>query len=46
MWSSDTRAWQGYIIYVLKGNAEDATRNLNYYNHTYSYLKKIGIIEI
>lgn len=41
-----TRARQGYIIYVPKGNAKDATRNPEYYNYTYDYLKKIGIIEI
>lgn len=41
-----TRARQGYIIYVPEGNAEDATRNPEYYDHIYNYLKKIGIIEI
>jgi len=46
MWRSDARAQQGYIIYVPEGNAEDSTRNPEYNNHTYSYLKKIGIIEI
>ena len=41
-----TRARQGYIIYIPKGNAEDITRNPEYYDQTYNYLKKIGIIEI
>ena len=41
-----TRARQGYIIYIPKGNAEDVTRNPEYYDQTYNYLKKIGIIEI
>lgn len=41
-----TRARQGYIIYVPKGNPEDVTRNPEYYDQTYNYLKKIGIIEI
>ena len=41
-----TRARQGYIIYVPKGNVEDATRNPKYYDQTYNYLKKIGVIEI
>lgn len=41
-----TRARQGYIIYVPEGNAADITRNPEYYDQTYRYLKKIGIIEI
>ena len=32
-----TRARQGYIIYVPEGNAEDVTRNPEYYDHTYNY---------
>ncbi len=36
----------GIYIYVPEGNAEDATRNPEYYKHTYNYLKKIGIVEI
>lgn len=41
-----TRARQGYIIYVPKGNSDDATRKPEYYDQTYDYLKKIGIREI
>ena len=41
-----TRARQGYIIYVPKGSAEDVTRNPEYYDCTYNYLKKIGVFEI
>ena len=41
-----TRARQGYIIYVPKGNSDDATRKPKYYDQTYDYLKKIGIREI
>lgn len=41
-----TRARQGYIIYVPEGSTDDATRNPEYYNHTYNYLKKLGVVEI
>ena len=41
-----TRARQGYIIYIPKGSNDDVTRNPQYYDHTYHYLRKIGIIEI
>lgn len=38
-----TRARQGMIIVVPEGNSEDHTRRAEYYDPTYSYLKKIGI---
>ncbi|EFY07723.1 DNA/RNA helicase domain-containing protein [Succinatimonas hippei] len=41
-----TRARQGYIIYVPKGNVKDVTRNPEYYDCTYNYLKKIGVFEV
>ena len=41
-----TRARQGFIIYVPKGVADDATRKSEYYDSTFNYLKKIGIQEI
>jgi DUF2075 family protein len=41
-----TRARQGFIIYIPKGNPEDLTRNPDFYNQTYNYLKSIGIYEI
>ncbi len=41
-----TRARQGMIIYVPEGDTQDATRNPEYYNPTYSYLRSIGLQEI
>lgn len=41
-----TRARQGFVVYIPKGNPEDSTRNPEYYNQTYNYLKSIGIQEI
>ncbi len=38
-----TRARQGMIIVVPPGDIEDATRNPDYYNCTYSYLKSLGL---
>ena len=38
-----TRARQGMVIVVPKGNSEDHTRKAEYYDTVYSYLKKIGI---
>ncbi|MGE5356605.1 MAG: DUF2075 domain-containing protein [Deltaproteobacteria bacterium] len=37
-----TRARQGMVIVVPEGNNDDQTRNPEYYNSTYEYLKKIG----
>ena len=41
-----TRSRQGFIIYVPRGNNEDATRNPAFYDETYEYLKSIGVAEI
>ena len=41
-----TRSRQGFVIYVPKGNTEDATRDPSIYDDTYLYLKDIGIKEI
>lgn len=38
-----TRARQGMIIVVPEGNIEDYTRQPEFYNSTYNYLKSIGI---
>lgn len=41
-----TRARQGLVIYVPKGDPEDVSRINEYYDGTYEYLQKIGIEEI
>lgn len=41
-----TRARQGMIICVPTGNPEDHTRQPEFYDDTYNYLKSIGIEEI
>ena len=41
-----TRARQGMVIVVPEGNIEDSTRNPEYYNSTFDYLKSVGIDEI
>lgn len=41
-----TRARQGMIIFIPKGNNLDQTRKNEYYDYTFNYLKKIGINEI
>ena len=41
-----TRARQGMIIVVPKGDPEDKTRKAEYYNSTYDYLKRVGIIKL
>ena len=41
-----TRARQGMIICVPEGNPEDGTRNPDYYDGTFDYLKSIGLEEI
>ena len=41
-----TRARQGMVICVPKGNPEDQTRLPEFYDGTYRYLKDIGIPEI
>jgi DUF2075 family protein len=37
-----TRARQGMVIVVPSGDIEDPTRNPDYYNSTFDYLKEIG----
>lgn len=41
-----TRARQGMIIYIPKGDIYDYTRPPEYYDETFNYLKNIGIEEI
>ena len=41
-----TRARQGLVIFIPGGDIEDHSRNPEYYNGTYQYLKQIGVQEI
>lgn len=41
-----TRARQGMVIVVPNGDDEDPTRNPNYYDETFEYLKSCGIKDI
>jgi hypothetical protein len=41
-----TRARQGMVLFVPHGDDSDHTRPENYYDHTYRYLKELGIREI
>lgn len=41
-----TRARQGMIICIPEGNPEDPTRQPQYYDETFNYLKSLGIPEI
>lgn len=41
-----TRARQGMVIVVPAGNINDPTRNPDFYNETFNYLKQIGFKEI
>ena len=41
-----TRARQGMVIVVPSGDGEDPTRNPEFYNPTFEYLKEIGFKEI
>ena len=41
-----TRARQGMVIFIPEGNPEDKTRKNEFYDTTYSYLKKCDIEEI
>lgn len=41
-----TRARQGLIIYVPEGSEEDPSRNRDYYDRTFQYLKSAGMEEI
>jgi hypothetical protein len=38
-----TRARQGMVIFVPPGDAQDATRNPEYYDSTFSYLRGLGL---
>lgn len=38
-----TRARQGMIIVIPEGDTEDGTRNPEYYNSTFNYLKELGL---
>ncbi len=39
-----TRARQGMVIFVPKGNANDTTRPPRYYDETFRYLQKCGLL--
>lgn len=41
-----TRSRQGMVIYVPYGDAVDPTRPHAYYDHTFNYLKNLGIPEV
>jgi hypothetical protein len=41
-----TRARQGMIIFIPKGDDKDTTRRHEYYDNTYEYLRMLGIQEI
>ena len=41
-----TRARQGLIIFIPKGEGTDTTRNPEFYNGTYKYFRELGIKEI
>jgi hypothetical protein len=41
-----TRSRQGMIIFLPEGSSDDHTRQHEYYDHTYAYLRDIGIPEI
>ena len=41
-----TRARQGMVIVIPEGNSEDHTRKREYYDHTFNYLKSIGLQSI
>jgi hypothetical protein len=41
-----TRARQGMVIFIPEGDDEDVTRNSEFYDGTYQYLKEIGFEEL
>lgn len=41
-----TRARQGMVIFVPEGSADDETRQKDYYDNTYDYLRSIGIQDL
>ena len=41
-----TRARQGMVIFIPEGSGVDETRDRKFYDHTYEYLKSIGVTEV
>jgi DUF2075 family protein len=41
-----TRARQGMVIFVPRGDAGDPTREPKYYDGTYRYLREVGVEEL
>lgn len=41
-----TRARQGFIIFIPRGNVQDETGKPGFYDGTYDYLKRIGLTEL
>lgn len=41
-----TRARQGMVIFLPKGNNNDHTRICQYYDSTYNYLREVGFLEL
>jgi DUF2075 family protein len=41
-----TRARQGMVIFIPNGSSDDHTRRREFYDHTYAYLRNIGIPEL
>jgi DUF2075 family protein len=41
-----TRARQGMVIFIPHGSTLDKTRDPQYYDNTYKYLKDIGLVEL
>lgn len=41
-----TRARQGMVLFVPEGSQEDHTRRREYYDHTYEYLRGLGIPDL
>lgn len=41
-----TRARQGMVIFVPRGDSEDGTRHSTFYDGTYCYLRDLGITEV
>ena len=41
-----TRARQGMVIFIPEGDNRDLTRQIEFYDNTYKYLKEIGIEEL
>jgi hypothetical protein len=41
-----TRARQGMVIYIPRGNPSDPTRSSHFYDATYRYLTELGIPDL